>query len=40
MCTCITYTNGDFFFVMNLDLEYSFGKQVSVTLRRFPFSVR
>ena len=26
MCTCITYTNGDFYFGRNLDLEYSFGE--------------
>ena len=41
MCTCITYTNGDFYFGRNLDLEYSFGEQVTVTPRRFrfPFAV-
>ena len=33
MCTCITYTNGDFYFGRNLDLEYSFGEQVTVTPR-------
>ena len=31
MCTCMTYTNGDFYFGRNLDLEYSFGEQVTVT---------
>lgn len=40
MCTCMTYTNGDFYFGRNLDLEYSFGEQVTVTPRRFPFSFR
>ena len=40
MCTCMTYTNGDFYFGRNLDLEYSFGEQVTVTPRRLPFSFR
>ena len=37
MCTCITYKNGDFYFGRNLDLEYSFGEQVAVTPRNYPF---
>ena len=40
MCTCITYTNGDFYFGRNLDLEYSFGEQVVITPRRYPFQWR
>ena len=40
MCTCITYQNGDFYFGRNLDLEYSFGEQVVVTPRNYPFSYR
>ena len=37
MCTCITYSNGDFYFGRNLDLEYSFGEQTAVTPRNYPF---
>ena len=37
MCTCITFINRDFYFGRNLDLEYSFGEQLVITPRRYPF---
>ena len=37
MCTCITFINRDFYFGRNLDLEYSFGEQLMITPRRYPF---
>ena len=40
MCTCITYENGDFYFGRNLDLEYSFGEQVVITPRNYPFTFK
>ncbi len=40
MCTCITYENGDFYFGRNLDLDCSFGEQVTITPRRFPLAFR
>lgn len=33
MCTCITYTNNDFYFGRNLDLDCSFGETVVITPR-------
>ena len=40
MCTCITYTNNDFYFGRNLDLDCSFGETVTITPRSFPFIFR
>ncbi len=40
MCTCITYENGDFYFGRNLDLDCSFGEQVTITPRHFPLAFR
>ena len=40
MCTCITLENGGFYFGRNLDLDVSFGEQVTVTPRRFPLRFR
>lgn len=40
MCTCITYTNEDFYFGRNLDLEYSFGESVVITPQNYSFSLR
>lgn len=40
MCTCITYTNKDFYFGRNLDLDCSFGETVTITPRSFPFIFR
>lgn len=36
MCTCITYTNGEFYFGRNLDLDAGFGEKVVITPRRYP----
>ena len=40
MCTCITYTNSDFYFGRNLDLDCSFGEAVTITPRNFPLYFR
>lgn len=40
MCTCITYSNGDFYFGRNLDLDCSFGETVVITPRNFPLPFR
>ena len=40
MCTCITYTNKDFYFGRNLDLDCSFGETVTITPRNFPLIFR
>ena len=40
MCTCITYTNKDFYFGRNLDLDCSFGETVTITPRSFPLIFR
>lgn len=37
MCTCLKFENGGFYFGRNLDLEYSFGEQVVITPRNYPF---
>lgn len=38
MCTSLTLNSGAFYFGRNLDLEYSFGEQVVITPRHYPFS--
>lgn len=40
MCTSIIYTAGDSYFGRNLDLEISFGQEVVVTPRNYPFKFR
>ena len=40
MCTAITYCTKDFYFGRNLDLEYSYQEQVTITPRNFPLSFR
>ncbi len=40
MCTAATYLTRDFYFGRTLDYERSFGEQVVVTPRRFPFHWR
>ena len=40
MCTAITYCANDFYFGRNLDLEYSYNENVTITLRNFPLSFR
>lgn len=39
MCTAITYKTKDFYFGRTLDLEYHYKESITVTPRRFPFSV-
>lgn len=40
MCTSIALNTPDFYFGRNLDLECSFGEQVVITPRRYPFRFR
>lgn len=40
MCTAATYRTGDFYFGRTLDYEHSFGEEVTVTPRKFPFVFR
>lgn len=40
MCTAATYETEDFYFGRTLDYECSFGEEVVVTPRRFPYSFR
>ena len=38
MCTAITYQTRDHYFGRNLDLEYHYNEQITITPRSFPFS--
>lgn len=40
MCTAITYKTRDFYFGRTLDYEHSFGEEITVTPRDFPFVYR
>ncbi len=40
MCTAATYRTRDFYFGRTLDYEFSYGEEVAVIPRRFPFSFR
>lgn len=40
MCTAATYTTDSFYFGRNLDYEFSYGDEVAVTPRAYPFSLR
>lgn len=40
MCTAVTYKTADHYFGRNLDLEYSYREEVTVTPRNFPFRFR
>lgn len=40
MCTAATYRTKDFYFGRTLDYEFSYGEEVVVTPRRYPFSFR
>ena len=40
MCTAITYFTEDHYFGRNLDLEYSYHEEVTVTPRNYPFRFR
>ncbi len=39
MCTAITYKTKNFYFGRTLDLEYHYKESITVTPRRFPFSI-
>ena len=40
MCTAATYKTADFYFGRNLDYEFSYGDEVTVTPRSYPFALR
>ena len=40
MCTAATYKTKDFYFGRTLDYEFSYGDEVTVTPRKFPFEFR
>lgn len=40
MCTAITFCTEDHYFGRNLDLEYSYSEEVTITPRNFPFPFR
>ena len=40
MCTAVSWQVGDHYFGRNLDLEYSYGEQITITPRNYPFSFR
>ena len=37
MCTAATYKTKDFYFGRTLDYEFSYGDQITVTPRNYPF---
>jgi choloylglycine hydrolase len=38
MCTAATYQTKDFYFGRTLDYEFSYGDEVTITPRTYPFS--
>ena len=40
MCTAITYKTNDFYFGRTLDCEFSYGEEIIITPRNFPFHFR
>ena len=40
MCTAATYLTGDFYFGRTLDYEFSYGDEVTITPRNYPFHFR
>ena len=40
MCTAAVYKTKDFYFGRNLDYEFPYGEEVTVTPRNYPFSFR
>ena len=40
MCTAVTFLSDDFYFGRNLDYEFSYGDEVTVTPRGYAFSLR
>ena len=40
MCTAVTYKTKDFYFGRTLDYEFSYGNEVTITPRNYPFKFR
>lgn len=40
MCTAVTYKTKDFYFGRTLDYEFSYGNEITITPRNYPFSFR
>ena len=40
MCTAAVYKTKDFYFGRNLDYEFPYGEEVTITPRNYPFSFR
>lgn len=40
MCTAVTYQTKDFYFGRTLDYEFSYGEEIVITPRRYPFQFR
>ena len=40
MCTAATYKTKDFYFGRTLDYEFSYGDEVTITPRNYPFHLR
>ena len=40
MCTAATYKSKDFYFGRTLDYEFSYGDEITVTPRNYPFNFR
>ena len=40
MCTALTLKTKDFYFGRNLDYEFSYGEEIVITPRNYPFSFR
>ena len=40
MCTAATYKTKDFYFGRTLDYEFSYGEEIVVTPRNYPFTLR
>lgn len=40
MCTAVTYKTKDFYFGRTLDYEFSYGEEVTITPRNYPFQFR
>ena len=40
MCTAAVYQTKDFYFGRNLDFEFSYGDEITITPRNYPFHFR
>ena len=40
MCTAATYKTKDFYFGRTLDYEFSYGDEITVTPRNYPFEFK